>query len=245
MTSDQATRAHTRLAAVIVIAAVVIGSAIFTSSYNLGKTTTLTQTATATSTVIITTVQATTTETSQSGQASTFATSSSASIPTIRSTNESLVSSSATLSGITTIATSSLASVSGIMTQNVVFGIMPQYNATTEIIPANTLAWTSWTIANSTQMWGFEGYFPIGPQNYNSSIVAMVYVNGVLDGKTVYGPIGPPPQASPPGSGLRSNSTVTAFDGYCGFYRSLDNLTWHGHFACDTQSDSDRYVREQ
>ena len=55
-------------------------------------------------------------------------------------------------------------------------GIEPQpQNATTEIIPANTLAWTSWTVTNSTRLDGFENQFPIGPQNYNSSIVAAIY----------------------------------------------------------------------
>ena len=61
---------------------------------------------------------------------------------------------------------------------------MPDRNdATTVTIPANTLAWTSWTVSNSTIMDGFANTFPIAPQNYNSSVVAAVYINGVLDNK--------------------------------------------------------------
>ena len=129
------------------------------------------------------------------------------------SSSEIIVSSSATLSGITTIAISSLTSASGLETQIVIFGIPPQsQNATRETIPANTLAWTSWTVSNSTRMDGFENNFPIRPENYNSSFVAAIYVNGVLDTKTAY--TIPPPYS--PGQGYQTESLPNYYGGFPG-----------------------------
>ena len=48
------------------------------------------------------------------------------------------------------------------------------------------MAWTSWTVSNSTVMDGFQDTFPIEPQNYNSSVVAAIYINGVLDTEEAY-----------------------------------------------------------
>src|ERR1700723_1523643 len=103
MTGDsQPKRDFAHLAAAIVVAAVVIGAAILASPY-LGAVATRTQTTTATKTgtiiaTTLTTTQTAMTETGPPGQTSTFSTGSS----------ENIVSSSATLSGITTIATASL-----------------------------------------------------------------------------------------------------------------------------------------
>jgi hypothetical protein len=66
-------------------------------------------------------------------------------------------------------------------TQEFVFGEESAQNDTTQVIPANTMVWTTWTINSTVQVNAAETGILVTPQSVNSTITAATYINGKLD----------------------------------------------------------------
>ena len=62
----------------------------------------------------------------------------------------------------------------------VLFGVPNGVNVTTQILPADTLAWTSWTLNSSASLGILEGQFFCPAGAVNSTITIGLYANGGL-----------------------------------------------------------------
>jgi hypothetical protein len=78
-------------------------------------------------------------------------------------------------------------------------------NSTTETVPASTIAWTSWTLNATTNVFGANSVFLQAPVNDNSSVTIALYTNGKLAGNETY-PIYTP--QTPPGSKANSSAII-------------------------------------
>jgi hypothetical protein len=89
--------------------------------------------------------------------------------------------------GVASTSTQTTQSLVSVVPQRVVLGVLPNpHNSSTQVLPADTLVWETYTLSNTTILVGAEIAIVILPQNYNSNITLAVYVNGTLLNQETY-----------------------------------------------------------